>query len=111
VHLKKHGESKGEWRSGGAQTIIYGQHPEGHQYQIVQNLPAKLISFDQIVWSAGVRPPVSNAETGFFEVHRTDKSKDEENNTHSITAFSHPQSSSVFLSLPQSSSVLFCPLL
>ena len=104
-HLKKNGAPAGEWRSGGAQTIIHGRHPDGHQYRIVQKLPAKQISFQQIVWPVGIRPPVSNAETGFLEVHRTDESKDEENNPHSITAFSHPQSSSVIFSSLLSSSV------
>ena len=105
VCLKKNGESKGEWRSGGAQTIIYGLHPEGHQYQIVQNLPAKLISFDQIVWPAGITPPVANAETEFFEVDRLNGAKVEETNTHSKTAFSNPLSSSVILCPLLSSSV------
>ena len=101
VHLKKHWESKGEWRSGGAQTIIYGQHPDGQQYQIIQKLPAKRISFDQIVWPAGITPPVANAETESFEADCLNEAISEEINTCFNTAFSNPLSSSVIL----------CPLL
>lgn len=105
VYLKRHGKSAGEWRSGGAQTIIYGLHPEGHQYQLVQKLPAKQISYDQIVWPAGVTPPVSIGERRLLDVKDSNKGESEKNKVQPLTAFSNPQLSSVILCPPLSSSV------
>jgi hypothetical protein len=42
----------GEWRSTGAQTIIYGQHPSGIQYRN-NGKPAITIKFADIVWPNG----------------------------------------------------------
>lgn len=103
--LKKHGTPAGEWRSGGAQTIIHGRHPDGHQYQLVQKLPAKLISFDQIVWPSGVASPVSIGESRLLEVNHSNDAESEETDNLLNTAFSNPLSSSVILCPPLSSSV------
>jgi P4 family phage/plasmid primase-like protien len=44
----------GEWRCGGgdkgAQTVVFGVHPEGQVYQIQNNPPPAIISFDQLQW-------------------------------------------------------------
>jgi hypothetical protein len=103
--LKKHGAPAGEWRSGGAQTIIHGRHPDGHLYQLVQKLPAKPISFDQIVWPSGVTSPVSIGESRLIEANDSNEAENEKTNDHLLTAFSNPQLSSVILSNPLSSSV------
>lgn len=105
VNLKKQADRVGEWRSSGGQTIIHGRHPDGHQYQLVQKLPAKLISFDQIVWPERVTSPVSIGESQLIEVDYLKEAKSEENNDHSHTAFSNPLSSSVILCPLLSSSV------
>ena len=105
VCLKRQGKSAGEWRSGGSQTIIYGQHPEGHQYQIVQELPAKPISYDQIVWPVGITPPVPIDESRLLEVNDSIKAESDEPDNNTITSFSNPQLSSVILSPLPSSSV------
>ena len=103
--LKKHGAPAGEWRSGGAQTIIHGRHPDGHLYQLVQKLPAKPISFDQIVWPSGVTSPVSIGESRLIEANDSNEAENEKTNDHLLTAFSNPLSSSVTLCPPLSSSV------
>ena len=105
VKLGRNSLPVGEWRSSGGQTIIHGRHPEGHQYQIVQKLPAKLISFDQIVWPSGVASPVSIGESRLLEVNHSNDAESEETNDHPHTAFSNPLSSSVILCPPLSSSV------
>jgi hypothetical protein len=105
VCLKIQGKSVGEWRSGGAQTIIYGEHPEGHQYQIVQKLPAKQISYDQIVWPVGITPPVSIGESRLLEVNDSKGAESKNARDHTHTAFSNPQSSSEILCPHLSSSV------
>ena len=105
VCLKRQGKSAGEWRSGGAQTIIYGQHPEGHQYQIVQKLPAKLISYDQIVWPVGITPPVLIDESRLLEVNDSKEAESDEPDNITITSFSNPLLSSVILCPLLSSSV------
>ena len=105
VNLKKQADRVGEWRSSGGQTIIHGRHPDGHQYQLVQKLPAKLISFDQIVWPERVTSPVSIGESRLIEVDYLKEAKSEETNDHPHTAFSNPLSSSVILCPLLSSSV------
>lgn len=40
----------GEWRSDGGQTVIYGRHPDGMDYQIVVEKPVLTIRFEEINW-------------------------------------------------------------
>ena len=54
--LKKHGQPWGEWRSTGSQTIIYGQHPEGHGYKITDWVKPIQIELIQIKWPEGINP-------------------------------------------------------
>lgn len=105
VKLVRNSLPVGEWRSSGGQTIIHGRHPDGHQYKIVQKIPAKLISFDQIVWPSGVASPVSFGESWLLEVNHSNDAESEETNNLQHTAFSNPLSSSVIICPPLSSSV------
>jgi P4 family phage/plasmid primase-like protien len=47
----------GEWRATGGQTVIYGRHPSGCDYQIVQNQKPIEIEFDSIVWPSHLELP------------------------------------------------------
>lgn len=105
VNLCRYGLPVGEWRSNSGQTIIHGRHPDGHQYQLVQKLPAKLISFNQIVWPVGVTPPVSIGERRLLDIEDSNEGESGETIVHPLTAFSNPQLSSVILCPPLSSSV------
>jgi P4 family phage/plasmid primase-like protien len=40
----------GEWRATGGQTVIYGKHPSGCQYQILNRAAPVEIEFEDIVW-------------------------------------------------------------
>lgn len=46
----KLGHPWGEWRADGNQSVIYGRHPKGMDYQWVVDAPAIEIAFDDIVW-------------------------------------------------------------
>ena len=47
----------GEWRSDGAQSVIFGRHPTGRDYEWVVDAPALEIAFDEIVWPDDVQKP------------------------------------------------------
>ena len=47
------GDDCGEWRCGGpggAQSVIFGRHPEGSDYQVMVDRPPLEIDLDQIKW-------------------------------------------------------------
>ncbi|BDS08006.1 hypothetical protein NT6N_30460 [Oceaniferula spumae] len=44
------GESIGEWRASGNQTVIQGVHPEGMAYRIAVSASPMLIAFSEIQW-------------------------------------------------------------
>ncbi len=47
-----------EWRGGGGcQSVIFGRHPSGTDYQILVDTPALQISFDEIVWPEALMLP------------------------------------------------------
>jgi hypothetical protein len=47
----------GEWRADGAQTIISGKHPEGHDYSVlIDGQPAE-VAFESILWPEEVKAP------------------------------------------------------
>lgn len=54
--LKRAGLAWGEWRSDGAQTIIWGQHPKGGRYRLLRRRQPLVIRFDQIKWPANMTP-------------------------------------------------------
>jgi len=67
----KDGVKCGEWRCGGgdkgAQTIVFGLHPDGPHYQIEVEAPPVTISFDELQWfyAFDQAPPTSgNAGNG-----------------------------------------------
>jgi phage/plasmid-associated DNA primase len=44
------GEKFGEWRADGMNTIVAGQHPDGHQYSIIiESRPVRIL-FADIIW-------------------------------------------------------------
>jgi len=47
------GKPWGEWRSDGGQTVIWGLHPEGMDYQIVVHAAPVEISYEEIVFPEG----------------------------------------------------------
>jgi AAA domain/Bifunctional DNA primase/polymerase, N-terminal len=54
----KDGRKFCEWRGGGGcQSVIFGRHPAGNDYQILVDTPALQISFDEIVWPEGLTLP------------------------------------------------------
>jgi hypothetical protein len=56
--LKNHaGESCGEWRSDGGQTVIFGRHPTGCDYRFLTLALPIEISFDEIILPAGTKIP------------------------------------------------------
>jgi hypothetical protein len=57
--LKKAGAAWGEWRSDGAQTIIWGRHPNGGHYRFLRRLQPLTIDFSQIKWPANMTPALS----------------------------------------------------
>ncbi|MGC9451675.1 MAG: phage/plasmid primase, P4 family [Oceanipulchritudo sp.] len=46
----------GEWRADGGQTIIYGRHPEGMDYQVLVERRAISLPFEKIDWGELVVP-------------------------------------------------------
>ena len=76
--LKRHGSPWGEFRSTGGQTLIYGQHPDGMLYTIVNKVTPLVISMDDIVWPVGMTPQLS-AHAHYTETpERTEKSEQTE---------------------------------
>lgn len=47
----------GEWRADGMQTVISGQHPDGHPYDVVVYEKTIAINFDEIIWNDGLLLP------------------------------------------------------
>jgi hypothetical protein len=52
--LMRDGRSIGEWRWEGCQTIIWGQHPSGVEYQFLNAVPAIRYPFEKIQFPSGV---------------------------------------------------------
>ena len=50
------GVAWGEWRSDGAQTMIWGMHPEGKRYQFLRRTKPLTIELAEIRWPAGITP-------------------------------------------------------
>ena len=57
--IKRAGAHWGEWRSDGAQTIMWGQHPDGGRYQFLRRLKPLVIGFNQIKWPSNMTPLLS----------------------------------------------------
>lgn len=51
----------GEFRSDGGQTVIFGSHPSGKDYEIVNETPVIEIAFDEIVWPENLNLPWRSA--------------------------------------------------
>jgi len=51
----KDGHAWGEWRADGNQSVIWGRHPKGMDYQWVIHAPAVEIAFDDIVWPENLK--------------------------------------------------------
>jgi P4 family phage/plasmid primase-like protien len=49
--------SWGEWRATGNQTVIYGRHPSGCDYQILCDAKPVELPFASIVWPQGLKLP------------------------------------------------------
>lgn len=47
----------GEWRADGGQSIVFGKHPAGVDYQFVNEAPVREIYFREIAWPAGLLTP------------------------------------------------------
>jgi P4 family phage/plasmid primase-like protien len=73
------GREYGEWRCGGAgkgaQTVIYGMHPEGMRYRTLSKSPPREIEFSQIVWPA--EAPKDEAEGNLPEHPLADEAEPE----------------------------------
>lgn len=44
------GEEWGEWRADGGQSVIFGVHPSGSQYEIQKEVQPISLNFDGIKW-------------------------------------------------------------
>lgn len=56
--LKADGKVIGEWRCGpGAQTVIWGQHPDGVRYQRIVAQPSMELVFSDFPWPSGITLP------------------------------------------------------
>jgi P4 family phage/plasmid primase-like protien len=53
----EHPKKWGEWRSTGGQTVIFGAHPSGCDYKIVQKSKPVEIAFNAIVWPECLKLP------------------------------------------------------
>jgi P4 family phage/plasmid primase-like protien len=47
----------GEWRADGGQSIIYGRHPDGHDYSFINEAPAIRFRFRDIRWPKSIELP------------------------------------------------------
>jgi P4 family phage/plasmid primase-like protien len=61
--------SIGEWRANGAQTVIYGMHPTGVDYQWKNPLPVTEIRYNQIAWPEDWLSPTEKSDES--ELQRT----------------------------------------
>lgn len=50
----------GEWRADGGQSIVYGKHPSGCDYSIINEEPVREVYFREIAWPAGLLTPWVN---------------------------------------------------
>ena len=57
--LKHEGQSWGEWRSDGAQTMIHGLHPSGKRYRFLRRAKPLTIAFADILWPENMTPLLS----------------------------------------------------
>lgn len=65
-------EDWGEWRATGGQSVIQGQHPDGMNYQRINNVPPITVAFDDINWPENLRLPwVKDASDLLTEEHGT----------------------------------------
>lgn len=96
-HIKDGRTSVGEWRSNGGQTIIYGQHPDGGRYELVNERQPRRIRFDEIKWPQGLTPPAALPTEQLMSV--------------SADGFQHAARNTTAFSTPQSASVDLCGLL
>jgi len=51
------GKAFGEFRADGAQTVIYGVHPEGMKYTVLVAKPPLKVAYSKIAWPADWRAP------------------------------------------------------
>lgn len=80
------GTAWGEFRANGNQTIIFGRHPDGMDYEILEKAHPMEIAFDEIVWPAELGrlpwdedpydtlvakegPPLAKSEKGAFTIN------------------------------------------
>jgi hypothetical protein len=85
--LKRRGCDWGEWRSRGGQTIIYGQHPEGGDYHILNRKPPQAIPFADIRWPDGVKPPMAEQAGTLQKPPEEDGSGQRPTESHSSSVF------------------------
>jgi hypothetical protein len=62
--LKYGGLPWGEWRADGAQTMIWGLHPNGDRYKFLRRSKPLTIGFADIKWPENMSPPLSLALLG-----------------------------------------------
>lgn len=61
--FKINGSDWGEWRADGNQTIIFGQHPSGCRYRVVNRAKPSAITFSEIVWPPEIQKKLNCTET------------------------------------------------
>ncbi|MBE7157219.1 MAG: bifunctional DNA primase/polymerase [Rhodospirillales bacterium] len=66
------GSKVAEWRADGRQSVVWGIHPDGHEYRWLVDAPPLLYHFEQILWPQGWRGPWMPEPTQASEL-RTDK--------------------------------------
>ncbi len=58
----KDGANWGEWRADGGQTVIDGQHPDGHPYARIVNGPPAQLAFGEIRWPEELALPWGDSD-------------------------------------------------
>jgi hypothetical protein len=76
------GEDCGEFRSNGSQSIIYGKHPSGKAYEVMNRAKPFTVDFASIVWPQEIsNPPILEtrlAHTGTEEPEDTEDTEEPE---------------------------------
>jgi hypothetical protein len=70
--LKRRGEPWGEFRGNGNQTILYGKHPAGMRYQIVNKVTPIELALEDIQWPEGMEGVASLSEPARNRTDDTD---------------------------------------
>lgn len=56
IQTKENGDW-GEWRATGGQSVIYGIHPSGTRYELINPVEVISVSFEDIVWPSNLKRP------------------------------------------------------